>query len=277
MPATAVKEKSIFLHADFDSDSHLPNEVLSASEKTLGSVFKGRAPMSPLSDEEERNYLPAILGVSPNDPEWREEVKNYWANLSIDIGTGGVKLNITKRENGDPVNVEDWIRYKFAKAHEAVADNKEEAQSNPNKDFYLRDPDAVLEKENQRKKMKGQAWRHYLQHEEDEMWLDLIIRVMGNRNPKTVPRLEEKQNLVTDLVGERPGEFLNYATDENLRHRAFVQAAINNEIIRIVGEDYHYNDRVIGQSLDDVIAWLTSEENTRHLNEIKSKLENLEV
>lgn len=68
----------------------LPGADVSLFNKKIGSALKGGVALSGLSFEEERQYLPEIIGVDPNDVSWRVAVQEYWNNISVRIPADGI-------------------------------------------------------------------------------------------------------------------------------------------------------------------------------------------
>lgn len=44
--------------------------------------------------DEQKEYMPSILGMSANDPKWSERLSHYWNSISVDIPSNGKVLQV---------------------------------------------------------------------------------------------------------------------------------------------------------------------------------------
>ena len=106
------------------------------NKNRIGSFLEGRGPARPLTFEEEKLYLPSIIGVSPNDPQWQETIKLYWANISIDIPfdyINGVDQGGKELETGFFYDTEE--KAKIGRAEESAEFTKYQSERNQGR-FY---------------------------------------------------------------------------------------------------------------------------------------------
>ena len=119
--------------------NHLPKAVRAEAVMKLSSVYVNRQPLKGFSLEEEKKYMNGFLDVSPDHQDWPKHSKNFWAELTIPVGFTGVELEIGTDEDGTPVNLNDYIKYRFALKHPHVAMTKAEMDSDTRKRFYIQD------------------------------------------------------------------------------------------------------------------------------------------
>lgn len=253
------------------TNSHLPTGILDEASVKLSSIYKNRAPLSGLTHEEEREYLPSVIGFSPQHNEFEKEVRTFWQELTLDVPSQGALLNISTDSNGDPIVVEDWIKYRWAKAHELVADSRDEALGNIKKQFYIYDPEREIRKDNQRVKMKKLAYKEFLKMTDNDTKMDLVIRVIADVNPDTLNE-EEKENLLGKKADEQPERFVEVATDKALETKGFILDLLEEEILTKVGNQIIFQDETIGDTMEEAVAWVNNKRNSSVVSTLKAKL-----
>lgn len=258
--------------------SHLPTKVINESKVAIGSHFDGRAPLSGLSKEDEKKYLPDIVGVGPDDPSFTQKVREYWATLTIPVPMIGTILDVTTDENGEPfsTNLEDWIKFQWAKKHKLVAMNEKEMKEDPRKQYYIYNPEDEINRQNQELQVKMKADAAFIKvlQSKDIDRVKSIIRIMDVINPDNLTD-KAAQNKLYQLKEDKPQEFLVVATDKKLEVKAQIQELINQEILRKVGGQIIYIDQVIGETINDAVAWYTDARNSQTVADLKAKLKEM--
>lgn len=89
-----------------------------------------------LTPDEEKRFLPNILGVNANSEKWEERVLNHWADFSIQIPNNdeGILLETGYKtqtlSNGEkeivPIKIDDYMKYHFCKENGDVAGEHED-------------------------------------------------------------------------------------------------------------------------------------------------------
>jgi len=256
-----------------EGGSHLPTEVLDNAKMKLSSVLINQRPHR-VDTKLEEKYLPDIVGVSKDHPNFADAARRFWAELTIPIPSDGQLLDIGTR-SGNPSNVMDLIKYKWAKDHPLVADTKQEAQANPRKRFWIYDPEREVQKENVDVQARKSAYKEFIKLAEDENRMDMMIRVLTGQDPSGL-NFEEKENLLDKQVNQQPKKFEKIAKDKDLEIRAKVKDCLEYEIIRKVGNQYMYGDETIGSSEQEVVAWWKNKRNSSEVATIKARLQEFE-
>ena len=130
--------KKVFLRRK-NLDGYLPKAVRAEATMKLSSVYVNRQPLKGFDVEDEKKYMQEVLDVSPDHGDWPKHSKQFWAELTIPVGFTGVELEIGKDDNGKPLSIMDYIKYRFAIKHPHVALTKEEMDSTFAKKFYIQD------------------------------------------------------------------------------------------------------------------------------------------
>jgi hypothetical protein len=161
--------------------SHLPKEIRAEAVVKLSSVFVNRQPLRGFTDKVlETKYLGTLLDVGPEDREWSRYVRKFWAELRIPVGFSGMELEVGKDQDGEPLNLMDYIKYNFAKRHPLVADSLEEMEKQSRMRFYIQDPNKDDKRKNNAVQVAKRADREFIKASDDPIRMKNILRVTSN-------------------------------------------------------------------------------------------------
>ena len=97
--------------------TNLPDDVYAESKRKIGSVFTASGDIiRGLTFAEQKQYLPEIIGISPTDHEFGRACKDYYLNMTVEVPMGGLDLEVGLDDDGHPLNVIDYVKYKFVLA-----------------------------------------------------------------------------------------------------------------------------------------------------------------
>lgn len=263
--------KQIQIRRKETTHSHLPNRVIADARKKLGSIFVSRSPLRGLTQEEERKYLPEVLGIGADHQDFQATVRRYWADFSIDVPHDGVVLDITTTESGNPLHIDDWIKYQWAKKHRFVADSAEEMRKDPLKTFYIYDPEKEVGKQNRTLQDKKAAFKEFIKISENPDAVIRVLRVLGKTNPDNMSETQ-RENMLAQLLEDNPMKFLKVATDKDLEIQDELFKLIEADVLRQIGTSYLYLDKTIGETLDEAIQFMKGKTNSKTVAEMKAKL-----
>lgn len=264
----------------------MPKEVYELSKKTVGSVFgKGSQPLSGLSPQEEKQHLPSLLGVGPDDPMWAREVRKFWADMRIPTpieSEGLVEFDTRLDEDGKPYSLEDYVKYRFCLVHPDVANSAEEFS--PTKHvFILDDPEKTRKRKAGIIKVRKEAYKKYLEVTADEVMKDVILRVLSakltklgkyNRilNPDKLDNTD-KDIALEELFDKSPATFKEVADDPSLKDKALLEQAVDDGAVELVGSIYQMDGfGIMGSSQEEAVLWLQDSQNSKALSTLKARL-----
>lgn len=255
-----------------ETKSFLPKEIQMESRMYLSSVYKDRQPLRAFSANECKKYLNGLLDVGPDHVDWPKHEKKYWAELTINVPFAGVELDISTDEDGNPIIIEDWIRYKWATRHPHVAQSKDEMDSQFGKRFYILDPGKEVRTKNNKIQVLKDADKEFIKASGSVDRMKHITRLLSNTtNPDTLTK-EELENLLYELKNSEPAKFLKYATDKDLELKAQIEEMVSLEILRKIGNQIIYIDEILGDTMKDAVIQLKDKKNSGKLMELKAKL-----
>ena len=68
----------------------LPGDDVTLHNIKIGGALHGKGPLRGLTTEEERKYLPELIGIDSTDVEFRKNVSDYWSNISAAVPADGI-------------------------------------------------------------------------------------------------------------------------------------------------------------------------------------------
>jgi len=252
-------------------NSFLPKEVRVGARVTIGSIFVGRQPLKGVEGEEAKEYLPRIIGLPYDHPDFPAKEKDYWASLRVKVPFEGKELDITTTEDGKAVNPEDYITYKWCMKHRQVAESKSEMESISGKRFYIYDPQKDLLKKNKRVQVSKDADKEFIKASSDVARMKRLLRVISDTNPDKLSNLEIENNLY-ELKTSSPEKFLKAALDKDLDLRDEIAEMVQKDIIRKIGNQHIHGDETLGENIADTIVYFKNKKNSGAINALRAKL-----
>ena len=252
-------------------NSFLPKEVRVGARVTIGSIFVGRQPLRGVEGEEAKKYLPGLIGLPYDHPDFPSKEKDYWASLRVKVPFEGKELDITTTEDGKAVNPEDYITYKWCMKHRQVAESKSEMESISGKRFYIYDPQKDLLKKNKRVQVSKDADKEFIKASSDVARMKRLLRVISDTNPDKLSNLEIENNLY-ELKTSSPEKFLKAALDKDLDLRDEIAEMVQKDIIRKIGNQHIHGDETLGENIADTIVYFKNKKNSGAINALRAKL-----
>tara|TARA_R100000951_G_scaffold29886_1_gene25795 strand:+ start:8469 stop:9272 length:804 start_codon:yes stop_codon:yes gene_type:complete len=265
--------KKIYIRAK-EAANHLPKEINASGISKISSVYVNRQPLKPFNTEDEKKYLKGLLDVTPEHVDWPKHTKEFWAEFSIPVGFEGVELEVGKDEDGNPLDIMDFIKYNFALKHPYVSISEAEMMKNSQKYFYIHDTAKKDLERNNHIQLKKEADKEFIKLNEDKM--RRVFRVLGSLNPDNLTG-EQVENLLYDIKEKSPKNFLKTATDKNLDIIAEIESMISAGVLRKIGNQIIFIDEVLGDTLEDTIILLKDKKNSGKLTTLRAKMKALEV
>jgi len=249
----------------------LPKQIRAESRMYISSVYMNRQPLKGVTAEEEKKYLNGILDVGPDHVEWPKHAKNYWTNMSIMIPFGGVELDISTTSDGEPENIEDYLRYKWILKHPHVGLNKDEMTGDIKKRFFIQDHQRELRSANNKIQLLKDADKEFIKLSDNKSDMRRVYRLMANDDPDRLTDLEIENRLYA-LKGEKAVQFIRISQDKHLKMKSEIEEMISTEILRKIGNQVIYQDEILGDTLQDTVIHLTDKKNSGKLTTLRAKL-----
>ena len=239
-------------------------------------VLLGRVILTP---DEERKYMPAIIGIQPTHMEWDKILNEYWANIQVNIPYDGLQIeigyNVMSETEKEPLNIMDWILYKYCLRYSGVANSINDVGSSTNIRFYLFKDSEEKAAKVKMKAIKDEAVLTRMDIEKDTDKMNSIIILSGNPLNKY---LAENQMLLTDIAESNPAKFLELAKDKNLLEKAFVERLIGFGLMTrpLNSTLVIYDGAQVGANLEETTYWLKQPANSATLLTLREQLKQKE-
>lgn len=267
--------KKIFLRRR-EINNHLPKAVRAEAVMKLSSVYVNRQPLKGVTPKEEKELMTGILDVSPEHVDWPRHSKQFWAEMTIPVGFTGVELEVGVNEDGSPISIMDYLKYKFALKHPHVALTKEEMDQDFAKRFYIQDLTREDRVKNTAIQFKKDADREFIKLSSNPKNMKRVLRLLSDINPDRMTE-EQIENSLYELKNSKTKQFLKIAKDKNLEVKAEIEEMVTASVLRKIGNQIIFIDEVLGETLDDAVVFLKDKKNSGTLTILRAKLKELTV
>ena len=215
-----------------------------------GSRYTGLSKEDQVELEKELGMQEGSLG--PDAP--------YWDTFAIKLGKKDLIIN-TSRPEGK-------LQYLFLKKHKRVADGLNKVT--PSTDYVLINKEAEAEVANKANKIKRDAYRAM-----DKMTLEEMrkcLRLFGIKSDSLSNELTEAK--LAENIEKDPSKFIRiWVENPNKEITFIIEEALSKNILRKNRAAYYFGTDLIGNGIDDVIAYLKDKKNQDIYLSIKSELE----
>jgi hypothetical protein len=274
-------DRSIFLPKSKDIRKEVVNKISSSWKEGTNDIVRGLERSAKYYDQngnikivnEEKIYLPGVVGLNDDADAWEETVKQYWAEYTIKVPLEeGVDFEIGFTEDGRPIDIKGYIGYKFCRETGYVAVRPEEVANKFSEIFLFFVVDKYEEQQKERERFKfmqdvnAKFYALTSSSVESEVAkIDYILTLIGGEendgmyinnmdNTEKLMALEKVKNSVPEL-------FIKYVDDKNLTHKTLLRRAVNSGIITKEGNAYFMMDQRIGSSEMEAVAYLSDPNN----------------
>ena len=214
-----------------------------------GNIYTG------LSEEDARR-LEKELGYEEGKLNPSSE---FWTTFAVQLGKRDLILDTSKPY--------DELKYLFLKNHKRVADGMN--AMNPSKDYLLINKDSEAEETNKRNKVKRDAYR-----ELDKMSIEDMrkcLRLYGMKSDSMSNELVEAK--LSEQIESAPDKFImKWVNNPNKEMNWMIEEALSKNILRKNRAQYYFGTDLIGNGIEDVIAYLKDKKNQDILISIKNEL-----
>lgn len=203
-----------------------------------GNIYTGLTPEQAREFESKLGYPEGHL--NPTSP--------FWDTFAIKIGKRDVILDTDKPE--------DELKYQFLLSHKRVAQGL--AKVNASTDYVLINVESEAVEQNRVNKVKREAFR-----ELDKMSIEDMrkcLRLYGLKSNTMSNELIEAK--MTEMIEKDPNKFmLRWVNNKHREINFVIEEAISKNIIRKNRTQYYFGTDLIGNGLDDVVAYLNDKQN----------------
>lgn len=203
-----------------------------------GNIYTGLTPEQAREFESKLGYPEGHLNPT----------STFWDTFAIKIGKRDVILDTDKPE--------DELKYQFLLSHKRVAQGL--AKVNASTDYVLINVESEAVEQNRVNKVKREAFR-----ELDKMSIEDMrkcLRLYGLKSNTMSNELIEAK--MTEMIEKDPNKFmLRWVNNKHREINFVIEEAISKNIIRKNRTQYYFGTDLIGNGLDDVVAYLNDKQN----------------
>jgi hypothetical protein len=247
-------------------------EYLARSKKYVGSYFESKTSQvigSGLTEGEKKLLLPDIIGVSPDEREWKAKSILFFQELATEVPFGdGLKLEIGLEkdnnkplsENNMPLNIMDYVRYRHIKGHPKVAPSEDDAKGDLLKDFFIYNPQKSRDLANKIAADRDNANAKYLTIKNKPEVVSALLIYYG-KNPDLYGTDGDRTTELSNLVIENPEIMLTAMADDSLIKRTTLRAMVSYGVVVVIDSAYYTKEKVkIGNNENEAVTWLSDTE-----------------
>lgn len=263
----------------------------------IGSSGIGSTPYKGVDKDEERRFLPGVIGYDEKSPDWERQAREYWCNIHREVpptgkdGRGGLKIEaglyydskekylrdldaipnkdgIIVNPAGDPISIVDYLLYRYCLVYPELANDVSMVNNSPKIRFYM----FTKEKEIADQKVvvagKRKAFETYSKNIGDDSWVNFMLRslVAGDKDARvqvkdvTAMKRDEKDIMLYSYMEKDPSKFVGLGTDKNLEMRSFIEMAVAvGKLHRVPNTMTILNEgSTLGNTTEEVIATLNN-------------------
>ena len=241
--------------------NHLPKAVRAEAVSKLSSVYVNRQPLKPFTPADDHAILLPCSSVI---------VIIVLLNVALIYANPEMSMD----DNDMPLQIVDYIKYRFALKHPHVAMTKAEMDADFNKRFYIQDLSREDKSRNNEIQMKKDADKEFIKLSSSPKDMKRVIRLLSNVNPDRMT-VEQIENSLYEIKNSNPKKFVRIATDKNLELKAEIEEMVTAGVLRKIGNQIIYIDEVLGENMDNAVVYLKDKKNSGTLTVMRAKLKEL--
>lgn len=291
------KRITIFRAGSFADDAQTGAvEFIAMSKKSIGSYYQsnlGAGIGTGLSFEEQDILMPLLIDIPKEDRTYRAGITTFFSGINtvISHGTGrDFEIGLTVDNNEPvtyvdkdgrknlPININEYIRYRHAIRHPRVAMSRDDAKGNQLLEFYVFDPEQVVEALALASNVKDEAITLYLTLKEDPKKVDMMLTIMG-----IDPRMFSGKNAGGERLEElrfqadtRAVEFLKEHKAAHFDERYTLLSLVNTGIVKKVAPARYLTTEtstILGNNMEEALLWLIDKANSETVALLKAAMQ----
>lgn len=264
----------------------------------IGASIKNNDVCRGLKFNEEEVYLPQLIGVQPKNDNWQKATTDYWNNISKQVPKVGIEIEVgfnwkdeenakkgklAKEEDkwnfGFPINIVDYILYRYCLVYSHVANDASEMDKSHKIRFYIYSKAEEIKTTHNALNIKNKAYGKYLEVLSNRNKVEDLLRVIPNKDGHILynPTLsaDEQDVLLNQIMIDKPAIFIQYCDDKSLEMKSFISNCITAQKLKKVPntETIMYGETtIIGNTIEEAVAYLNNDKNAQVLNTLRIQM-----
>ena len=229
-------------------------------ERLTVQAQKGTGVLNTGMTEEDEVRLETKMHMSPGTLS--KYNRDYWTMFKVDVPKDGLVLDLT--------NPEDEVKYLVLKAHQRVANSEMERFDSPFAEYVMTSQEQEAKVENQKSKLKRQAYKLFSGMSTSEM--KDVLKVIGRRvgDDASVDFVEAQ---LDKYLTDDPKAFIDTVNDPTFKMRAFIDDCLSSRVLVKSGTKYQLpGGDTVGFTLEQTIEYLQNPDNQEVYLDLKGKM-----
>lgn len=280
-------------------DKEKAKELLYAETKRYNAGLKNKSVARAISIDEEKLYpqLAEQVGVSPNDPNWVNASKDYWASFldRIPFGViteagiidGGKEIDasylvkeneVTKQKEIYADNFNEYLLFNLMQKDSSVSTDPLEYSNKGQYSFFCVDSEVEEKRSKELVDVKTEAHielTKLLQEDNIEL-LKTIVAATDNTVTATYAQrmsLEEAKRSLFETVHKNPKIFLDIAKNKKgLKGQVAIRRYVESGAITKVGMTHYFEGDILGNE-EEAIKFIKDPTNASMVSRMNAKLD----
>jgi hypothetical protein len=197
-----------------------------------------------------------------------DALRNKWEEI--------ITLENTRYKYGTPINLADYILWRYCLVYSDVANDVAFLDKSPNIRFYIFDKEKSEKEQEVKHEVTTKALRAYIEILGDQHKVDSILYMFGENitGLKVIP----KQQKLETLVRSNPNKFLAAVNDKHLMKKAFINECLVKGVLHTLTNTniiVDADNNTIGHGLEECIAFIDDPRNKATYSTIEAQLKAL--
>lgn len=261
----------------------------------IGASIRNNDVCRGLTSPEEKALLPDLLGIQPDDRDYQKTVKEYWNCISKQVPQMGLELEVgfkyetaekaaqgqkaneeDKYKFGTPINVVDYVLYRYCLVYADVANKEEDKHKSNRIRFYIFSKEQEIKTNVAKLTLSNEAYGKYLQVLGNRDKVEDILRLMTNEQGISLYQVgfasEELDVILQGAMLKNPTRFIALYDDKVLEMKSFISRCISGQYLtRVANTDtiMFGNNTIIGNTMEEAVAYLKNDKNAQTLNTLQ--------
>jgi len=217
-------------------------------------------------------YSDAILALAKISESERQKEEKIAYNNRYD---GLVSLEKNKYKFGKPIEVGDYLIYRYCLGYRDVANDIKYITKSPSIRFYLYSDNQIKEDRKRYRKVKEQAMRLYLGLVSNQEDVENVLYVLGKGDliKKSGTTETDKQELLEKEYLNNMEHFIKVASDSNIKQKGRIEKLVSGGVLKRLANTEVVVDSgdascVLGNNLNEAVSYLANDKNKQKLNEL---------
>lgn len=266
-------------------------EYIEAASRPLGPYYENHAAGtigSGMHPSEIAIILPHIISIEASDKDFKKEVFKYFNELVTKVpATSGLDLEVGLFLDNDkpvseanlPLSPVDYVRWRHAKNHPWVADNREAARRDSKKYFYIYDKEAHNKIEQDKLVIQDKADEIYLKMKNNAGKVEQMLVRFGldPRDFMGRQKNQQQQQALKKLTQDKASKFIEYYEEERFEQQYWLRAMVAAGVVKQIGTAYvdANNNKKLGHSELETLLFLEDKKNADVVSVLKSNTQEI--